>query len=106
MEHNQKKSRKTTIDKILYSKAHAYSQSKPIDVVATKNEFVGRSTALEKPYMRLTAAPKAENVRPLAVLRKSLAHVKAHYIQNEDFEFANEQLKSKLDSGKRTLSNG
>lgn len=94
VEHNQKKSRKTAIDEILYSEPHAYSKSKPDDVLATKNEFVGRSTVLEKPYMRLTAAPKAEDVRPLAVLRKSLAHVKAHYIQNEDFEFANEQLKS------------
>ncbi|VEU37886.1 unnamed protein product [Pseudo-nitzschia multistriata] len=44
--------------------------------------------------MRLTAAPKADDVRPLPVLRKSLAHVKAHYIQYEDFDFANEQLKS------------
>mmetsp|Transcript_20850 Transcript_20850/g.45392 ORF Transcript_20850/g.45392 Transcript_20850/m.45392 type:complete len:468 (-) Transcript_20850:359-1762(-) len=56
--------------------------------------FVGESTALEKPYVRLTAAPKAEDVRPLSVLRKSLAHAKAHYIQNEDFDFTNEQLKS------------
>lgn len=62
----------------------------------TSETFVGTSTALEKPYMRLTSAPKAEDVRPLSVLRAALAHVKAHFVENEDFDFANEQLKSKF----------
>jgi SAC3 family protein LENG8/THP3 len=44
--------------------------------------------------MRLTTFPKSENVRPLEVLKKSLAHIKCQFIQNEDFEWANEQLKS------------
>jgi hypothetical protein len=44
--------------------------------------------------MRLTTSPKAIDVRPLPVLRKALAHIKVHYINNEDFDFANEQLKS------------
>lgn len=61
---------------------------------SSQNKFIGASTALEKPYLRLTDFPKAENVRPLAVLRKALVHVKSHYIQHEDFEWANEQLKS------------
>lgn len=55
---------------------------------------MGTSTALEKPYLRLTDFPKAENVRPLPVLIKALAHIKSQYVKNEDFEWANEQLKS------------
>ena len=58
------------------------------------SKLVGKSTALEKPYMRLTTFPKEENVRPLHVLKKSLQHIKSQYIQEEDFEWANEQLKS------------
>lgn len=48
--------------------------------------------------MRLTSAPKAEDVRPLPVLRAALSHVKAHFVENEDFDFANEQLKSKFEN--------
>lgn len=58
------------------------------------DKLVGKSTAVEKPYMRLTTAPKAKDVRPLPILRKALSHVKAHFVQSEDFDFANEQLKS------------
>ncbi len=61
----------------------------------TNELFVGKSMALEKAYMRLTSAPKAEDVRPLPVLKMALAHVKAHFVEHEDFDFANEQLKSK-----------
>jgi hypothetical protein len=56
--------------------------------------LVGESTNLEKPYLRLTTFPKKEDVRPLEVLVKSLAHIKRLYIRDEDFEWANEQLKS------------
>lgn len=61
---------------------------------SSQHKFVGTSTALEKPYLRLTDFPKAENVRPLPILIKALVHVKSQYIQHEDFEWANEQLKS------------
>jgi hypothetical protein len=50
--------------------------------------------SLEKPYLRLTTHPRKEDVRPLRVLIKSLAHIKGRYVQDEDFEWANEQLKS------------
>jgi hypothetical protein len=72
-------------------------RSNTVDSVRKNTKLVGTSTALEKSYMRLTAAPRAQDVRPLKVLRKALAHVKAHFIENEDFNFANEQLKSKFD---------
>ena len=49
---------------------------------------------IEKPYFRLTTYVKPENVRPIEVLVKSLAYIKSKYYQEEDFEWANEQLKS------------
>ena len=59
-----------------------------------EGSFVGENQDLEKAYLRLTDYPKKEDVRPLKVLIKALAHIKNRYIQDEDFEWANEQLKS------------
>ena len=56
--------------------------------------LVGENSNLEKPYLRLTTFPRKEDVRPLKVLIKSLAHIKCRYLQTEDFDWANEQLKS------------
>eukprot|EP00536_Pseudo-nitzschia_multiseries_P005541 jgi/Psemu1/190754/e_gw1.104.56.1 len=95
VEHNQKTSLGTegSIDKELKA-SRSRAIKNDCNEFAKNNQFLGTSSALEKPFMRLTTAPKSEDVRPLQVLRKSLSHVKAHYIQNEDFDFANEQLKS------------
>ena len=60
----------------------------------SQQKLVGTSTALEKEYLRLTTFPKPENVRPLNILIKALSHVKSRFIKTEDFEWANEQLKS------------
>lgn len=57
-------------------------------------QLVGTCQDLEKPYLRLTTYPKPENIRPLPVLVKSLGHIKNKYYQEEDFMWANEQLKS------------
>jgi SAC3 family protein LENG8/THP3 len=56
--------------------------------------LVGTNTALEKPYLRLTDFPRASDVRPLPVLIRALQHVKARYVQTEDYDWTNEQLKS------------
>ena len=56
--------------------------------------FVGTNRTIEKQYLRLTTFPKAQDVRPLEVLKMSLKHIKEQYIKNEDFDWANEQLKS------------
>lgn len=56
--------------------------------------FVGINRTIEKQYLRLTTFPKAQDVRPLEVLKMSLKHIKEQYIKNEDFDWANEQLKS------------
>ena len=55
--------------------------------------FVGTSRSLEKPYFRLTTFPKAEYVYPLSVLKKAFDFTKEKYRENEDFSWANEQLK-------------
>jgi hypothetical protein len=70
------------------------TQSKKRKKNSKQANFVGTSTALEKAYLRLTDYPKPENVRPLPILMKALAHIKSQYIRHEDFEWANEQLKS------------
>lgn len=58
------------------------------------SRLVGENRNLEKCYLRLTTFPRKQDVRPLDVLRQALAHIKAKYIQEEDFGWANEQLKS------------
>lgn len=57
-------------------------------------DFIGTCTSLEKPYLRLTTFPRPEAVRPLHVLKKSFDHIKTRFIETEDYEWANEQLKS------------
>jgi hypothetical protein len=52
----------------------------------------GLSTRIEKPYFRLTSAPKVSQVRPLAVLKKSLSHVKKKYMEDEDYSYCCEQV--------------
>lgn len=61
---------------------------------SSQGALIGQNQNLEKEYLRLTTFPRAEDVRPLKVLIKSLAHIKSRYCQAEDFEWANEQLKS------------
>jgi SAC3 family protein LENG8/THP3 len=54
----------------------------------------GTSSKLERPYLRLTSAPKPSLVRPLHILKLALENVKQKYVENEDYSFACEQLKS------------
>ena len=56
--------------------------------------LVGKSQSLEKSYLRLTSDPKPEDVRPLPVLRRALLHIRSQYVEMEDFEWANDQLKA------------
>jgi hypothetical protein len=66
----------------------------PLERVNKATPFVGESTLLEKPYLRLTTYPRKEDVRPLPILEKALVHIKNRYVQTEDFDWCNEQLKS------------
>ncbi|EGD99781.1 hypothetical protein TESG_07118 [Trichophyton tonsurans CBS 112818] len=56
--------------------------------------IVGRSTELEKRYLRLTAAPNPDNVRPLPVLRKTLDLLKRRWKQENNYGYICDQFKS------------
>jgi hypothetical protein len=63
-------------------------------VLPSPKRLKGLSTKLEKPYLRLTAAPLPSSVRPLSVLKLALEHVKNQYLNDEKYSYACEQLKS------------
>lgn len=65
-----------------------------VETIKPNGKIVGTSTKLEKSYLRLTTFPKVQNVRPQPILEKALVHVKAEYKRNQNFEWANDQLKS------------
>jgi hypothetical protein len=64
------------------------------DIVSPYYDIIGRNMELEKSYLRLTTYPKCEDVRPLPILIKALDHVKRKYLQNDDFAWCDDQLKS------------
>ena len=54
----------------------------------------GESYALEKSYLRLTAMPRADEVRPLPVLHQAFALVQERWARERDYPYACEQLKA------------
>ncbi|KAF1925174.1 uncharacterized protein M421DRAFT_70503 [Didymella exigua CBS 183.55] len=55
---------------------------------------VGTNMALEKSYFRLTAPPKAETVRPLSVLEKTLAMLIKKWRAEKNYNYICNQFKS------------
>ncbi len=57
--------------------------------------LVGTSKALEKNFLRLTTEPRAEDVRPQAILKNALKMVKRRWRKGDvDYKWACEQLKA------------
>ncbi|KAJ1498065.1 hypothetical protein HMI56_005215, partial [Coelomomyces lativittatus] len=59
-----------------------------------QNIVVGTCQRLEKPYLRLTSAPNPANVRPLPVLHQAFDHLKGKWINDRNYTFMCDQLKS------------
>lgn len=56
--------------------------------------IVGYCTNWEKPYFRLTSAPKPSEVRPEHVLHKTLDHLKTKWRKESNYNYICEQFKS------------
>ncbi|CAL8465200.1 g4735 [Coccomyxa elongata] len=61
---------------------------------AGKQVVYGQNRQLEKEYLRLTSMPTLDTVRPPDVLKRALRHVQQRWLQDADYAYACEQLKS------------
>lgn len=61
---------------------------------ANAGPIVGTCQTIEKNYFRLTAPPVPSTVRPVPVLEKALAHIKAKWSAEKDYAYVCDQLKS------------
>ncbi|KAF9511380.1 hypothetical protein BS47DRAFT_1184399 [Hydnum rufescens UP504] len=59
-----------------------------------KYTIVGRSTKLWKRYLRITSEPDLDKIRPLEILRKTLAELSRQWKQNPNYPWTCDQLKS------------
>lgn len=70
---------------------HNYSN---INGIPSPKRLKGTNLNIEKSYLRLTSAPNPSTVRNIHTLKLSLQYVKEKYINNADYAYTCEQLKS------------
>lgn len=78
---------------LLSSQTFSSTKNSPTPDV-DQGPVVGRCQDLEKRYFRLTSAPNPETVRPLAVLEKTLDHLKRKWKKENNYGYICDQFKS------------
>jgi hypothetical protein len=68
--------------------------SNPDNIDWNDYAIVGTCAELEKPYLRLTAAPDPSTVRPLQILKKTLEMLKSRWRKEHNYTFVCDQFKS------------
>lgn len=72
-----------------------YTSFNNVDTVDDPNQaIVGRSTVLEKRYLRLTSAPDPNMVRPLHILKQTLELLKTKWKEEQNYSYICDQFKS------------
>uniref|UniRef100_A0A1B6EDP6 PCI domain-containing protein n=1 Tax=Clastoptera arizonana TaxID=38151 RepID=A0A1B6EDP6_9HEMI len=77
-----------------YNSSSIAFEDKDGDFDLSDCHIVGVCQDIEKPYLRLTAAPEPSAVRPPEILQQSLERVKDRWKKSQDYHYACEQLKS------------
>ena len=93
-ESSQRSARAARFEPTAAEAALAARASRPEAPLPAGAVLSGRAQNLEKAYLRLTAMPRADDVRPLPVLRDAFALVERRWAAEADYVWAREQLKS------------
>lgn len=93
-EKRQKKNHKTNKTSQEDSRTQSALPRRSPSPVESPGPVVGRSQQLERRYLRLTAAPDPEMVRPLPILKETLQLLKGKWMQDNDYSYICEQFKS------------
>ena len=90
----EKRRQRFEADRVLHHPTFDSSRDDTLMSEANDGPVVGTCQNLEKNYFRLTAPPKPETVRPLAILHKTLAMLKAKWRQENNYAYTCDQFKS------------
>ncbi|EAY02891.1 SAC3/GANP family protein [Trichomonas vaginalis G3] len=91
---NDNKTNTNLISNTQKSKPRDVTHSMSFEDLIEYNRIVGTSTALEKPYLRLTGEPDPENIRPHNILEKSLDFCLDKFRRTGDYQYIRDQMRS------------